>query len=665
MSKKLLFIAVIILSGNGILGYLIYKSNQKLLLSEYWVQHSTEVKFRLDKIFQTENSLRTAVKAFSITDNPIFLDAIKHEKNKIMTDVDHLLLLTNDNPMQHQRVKQLNKDINFYLIEYLKIDDENTEKNIGYFNYYLSASEATYTQKINDLIKLVENEEQKLLTDRKQQNARNVTIVNTLAVIVFVLIAAFTIALILVIHKIFLQFDEKQKREGELTIANKALHFENSQKKQRAGELVIANKELIYQNGEKGKRAAELIIADKELKYQTREKRARAAELAIADIELEFQNNEKEKRANELTIANVELVYQNSEKEKRATELNIANIELFYQNSEKEKRAHELNIANIELLYQNSEKEKRAEELLVANRELVYQNKEKEDRASELVLANKELLYQSKEKEKRADELSVANLELLYQNSEKEKRATERTVMVNDLMARNQDLEQYAYIISHNLRAPVANIIGAIDTLNDPHLATSDKAILNDGISKSVMKLDNVIKDLNAILEAKNTVHKYKEEVIFSELITDIKNSINKQLDTSNITLNCNFNAIDKMFTLKPYLYSIFYNLISNSVKYRRKNVVGKIEVVSRYLNGTLELLFTDNGMGIDMDKKGDEVFGLYKRFHGQIDGKGMGLYMVKTQVEALGGKISLTSSVNKGCIFNISFDNVANGVAA
>jgi signal transduction histidine kinase len=127
--------------------------------------------------------------------------------------------------------------------------------------------------------------------------------------------------------------------------------------------------------------------------------------------------------------------------------------------------------------------------------------------------------------------------------------------------------------------------------------------------------------------------------------------------DKNNIVINCDFSEIDEFLTLKSYLYSIFYNLISNSIKYRQQLIPGIIDIKSRLVKEKIELIFTDNGMGIDLQKKGEEVFGLYKRFHTDIEGKGMGLFMVKTQVETLGGKISIQSEVNKGTEFTIEFE--------
>jgi len=233
----------------------------------------------------------------------------------------------------------------------------------------------------------------------------------------------------------------------------------------------------------------------------------------------------------------------------------------------------------------------------------------------------------------------------------------ERLKMVNDLMVRNAELEQFGYIISHNLRAPVANIIGASSALIDPDLSAEDKQILKKGINTSVIKLDSVIKDLNQILEVKGKISEPKEIVHFSKLVDDIKFSIENMIDKDAIEIKCDFSEVDEFLTLRAYLYSIFYNIISNSIKYRRQQAQCLIEIKSRLEKNRLELIFTDNGSGIDLKKNGDDVFGLYKRFHNHIEGKGMGLFMVKTQVETLGGKISIKSAENKGTEFKIEFE--------
>ena len=412
-----------------------------------------------------------------------------------------------------------------------------------------------------------------------------------------------------------------------------------------------------HQTGEQKKWVAELIIVNNEHAFQKNEKRQRAAELIIANKELAFQNREKEKRAAELIIANKELIFQNKEKEKRASELIIANKELVFQNDEKEKRAAELIIANKELVFQNDEKEKRAAELIIANKELVFQNDEKEKRAAELIIANKELAFQNDEKEKRAAELIIANKELAFQNEEKEKRETERTKMIGDIVQRNKDLEQFSYIVSHNLRAPVANILGLVDVIQNIGLNRQEEIKTTRYLAIAARNLDNVIMDINTILDLKHNVNEKKEIVVFEELLSQIKFSLDDAITYKMVQITSNFSAVKGMVTLKSYLYSIFYNLITNSIKYKQPGVKPVIDIYSSILKDKIRIVFKDNGLGIDLKKNGKYFFGLYKRFHNHIDGKGMGLYMVKAQVESLGGTITVSSEVNIGTEFRIEFD--------
>jgi PAS domain S-box-containing protein len=233
----------------------------------------------------------------------------------------------------------------------------------------------------------------------------------------------------------------------------------------------------------------------------------------------------------------------------------------------------------------------------------------------------------------------------------------ERERMTLDITQRNKNLEQFSYIVSHNLRAPVANIIGISSAIQDTE-SDDLKNTLLEGLYISSMKLDEVIMDLTNILQIKHEIKERKEAVSFSQLSNDIYMSIQTQLETSNATVKWDFSEIDMMLTLKSYMQSIFYNLIFNSVKYRQPTIAPVIEIRSRKLKNNIELIFSDNCMGIDLQKNGAQIFGLYKRFHNnQTEGKGLGLFMVKTQVEAIGGKISVQSEVNKGTEFKIEFE--------
>jgi len=243
--------------------------------------------------------------------------------------------------------------------------------------------------------------------------------------------------------------------------------------------------------------------------------------------------------------------------------------------------------------------------------------------------------------------------------TERKAMESERFKIINDLLQRNRDLEQFAYIVSHNLRAPVTNIIGITGYLQETEMKPEEREEMNHGLRTSVYQLDTVIKDLNNILQMKHReISEKKEKVQFSKLLEDIKLSITKLIEEEQVIFITDFNDVDKIMTIKSYLHSIFYNLISNSIKYKQHNSAPVIEIKSKISENKIELIFKDNGLGIDVDKKGDQIFGLYKRFHTHAEGKGIGLYMVKTQVETLGGKISINSKINQGTEFRVVFEN-------
>ena len=184
-----------------------------------------------------------------------------------------------------------------------------------------------------------------------------------------------------------------------------------------------------------------------------------------------------------------------------------------------------------------------------------------------------------------------------------------------------------------------------------------DTKVYLEGLSASIQRLDTVIVDLNNILQVKHKINEHKEKVSFTQVVNDIKFHVSNFTDSEMIMILNDFSEIDEMSTLKSYIHSIFYNLISNSIKYRRPGVAPVIDIKSRKHGNRIEITFKDNSMGIDMEKKKDQVFGLYNRFHPQsAEGKGIGLFMVKTQVETLGGRISVSSRVNEGTEFKIEF---------
>src|SRR6185436_6697748 len=139
----------------------------------------------------------------------------------------------------------------------------------------------------------------------------------------------------------------------------------------------------------------------------------------------------------------------------------------------------------------------------------------------------------------------------------------------------------------------------------------------------------------------------------FETELTQVKNVLEFEIAESKAVITFNFQQAEGIVTVKSFLYSIMYNLLSNAIKYRSQDVPLTIHLETREDNEFICLSVKDNGMGIDMKKYGDKIFGLYNRFHGkEIEGTGIGLNLVKAQAESLGGKVEAESELNHGSTF-------------
>ena len=653
---KLFIFSFLILGINAVLGYAVYNSDQKLLDSEQWLHHSEQVIIQSANIRSLGREMQITSRDFLITDDSSFLEPLNHTQIAAFAYINVLSQLTRDNTAQQKLTDSLDLYMHKLVSYSSKAIGSRYKQGLAAVIAYTADKERKqYTNRINQITNAIQWQEEILFKQRKQMNARNEIAFRRFSLAIFMAMAGLTILLVIIAGKYLYQAMERRKRAAELDIAGKELLFQNKEKGNRAAELLIANKELMFQNEEKGKRADELAIANKELMFQNTEKEKRAAELVIANKELVFQNEEKRKRVleKEFDKNNLDALINNADDLMWSVDRKFNLITSNHPFNEFVKAFYSKEIGN------GTSVASLPSPLIQLNQ---YKNFYKRALAGESFT---EEVYNTEPVEIWS-EISFCPIRTGHEVmgiachshdiTERKLGEIERLKIVSELTKRNEELEQFAYIISHNLRAPVANIIGASSALNQTGLTTNEKAILSKGINKSVIKIDEVIHDLNNILEIKKNINESKEIVNFSRIVDDVNASISHLVDKNDVEIRYDFSDIDEYLTIKPYLYSIFLNLISNSVKYRQPGNHCIIEIMSHLLKDKLELTFSDNGMGIDLDKKGEQVFGLYKRFHTKIEGKGIGLFMVKTQVEALGGKISIKSREDVGTVFKIEF---------
>jgi len=231
----------------------------------------------------------------------------------------------------------------------------------------------------------------------------------------------------------------------------------------------------------------------------------------------------------------------------------------------------------------------------------------------------------------------------------------ERDQLIEELTSRNQDLNQFAYITSHNLRAPLSNLIGLIDILNYDLLDDYNKTIV-DMFRDSAFKLNETIYDLTQMLSIKSNKKVIIDNVSVSYVFKKVCNYFNKQIHKLGIYIHTDFECEMIPFP-KSYLESILMNLMSNAMKYYSTNRPLRIEILTKKNeDGNIILTFSDNGIGIDLLKYKDKIFGLNQRFHNHVNGSGVGLFITKTQITSMGGEIEVESELDQGCTFIITF---------
>jgi signal transduction histidine kinase len=223
------------------------------------------------------------------------------------------------------------------------------------------------------------------------------------------------------------------------------------------------------------------------------------------------------------------------------------------------------------------------------------------------------------------------------------------------LVAQNAQLEQYAFITAHNLKAPVARLKGLTNIFEITNARPNPNEEIVRRIKEASLDMDEVISDINKILQIKNFNQQDKNKIDLPDLIKKLKNRLESKSTQNNVRIETNL-QVKSILSIDTYLESILYNLIYNGIKYHRDDVDSVVEIQSYKKVKRTIIKVKDNGIGIDLDKYKSKLFGLYQRFHDHVNGKGIGLYLVKTQVEALNGKIYVTSNINEGTEFKLSF---------
>jgi PAS domain S-box-containing protein len=229
-------------------------------------------------------------------------------------------------------------------------------------------------------------------------------------------------------------------------------------------------------------------------------------------------------------------------------------------------------------------------------------------------------------------------------------------ILSDKLTNQNKQLLSFAHIISHNLRSPVSNLNLLVHFYKES-ISQEDKDDLWGNFETVVGHLNSTLDELLETLKIQEDTSKEREKLSFEKTFNAVQDILVGQIMQSKAAIKTDFAKAPLISYPKIYLESIMLNLVSNAIKYRSPERVPEINICTNDVNGQLVLIVQDNGLGIDLKRHAKSLFGLRKTFHRHNEAKGLGLFITKTQIEAMGGEITAESVVNEGTKFKVIFN--------
>ncbi|WP_299253638.1 PAS domain-containing sensor histidine kinase [uncultured Cytophaga sp.] len=222
----------------------------------------------------------------------------------------------------------------------------------------------------------------------------------------------------------------------------------------------------------------------------------------------------------------------------------------------------------------------------------------------------------------------------------------------------NNNFKHFSYTISHDLRSPINNLISIVDFINIEKINDEQTQESFSMLKKSSTHLKDTVENYIDNLNSNKSIQNTCTELNLTQSLNEVLTSIDTFITSSNTKIHIDFSETEIIQFNKIYLESIFLNLITNAIKYSRKDHTPTIHISSRKQHNIDQLIIQDNGLGFNLSEMKDELFGFNKKFHDHPDSNGIGLYLVYNHIHSMGGKIEIESEVNIGTTFTISFIN-------
>ncbi len=282
-------------------------------------------------------------------------------------------------------------------------------------------------------------------------------------------------------------------------------------------------------------------------------------------------------------------------------------------------------------------------------------HQEQETQHRELAAKSSELSLSQTKLEEAYKIIAAQNDLLSSENTQLQQHLQEKNAILEnnniELHKSLDELKQFSYTISHNLRGPVATLLGLSKLFNQADASAENRQLM-EHITTSALALDTVIRDLSDTLDIQRGGAN-KEPVDLSSLLNSVLIALEDARNECNGTVQIDL-EVKKVQAVKSYMHSILYNLLSNAFKYCDPSRPLVINFRTVFHPHEVLLEIEDNGIGIDLKRHGGNLFKMYRRFSNSRKGRGLGLYLVKMQTESMGGRIFAESQLNVGTTFKL-----------
>lgn len=228
--------------------------------------------------------------------------------------------------------------------------------------------------------------------------------------------------------------------------------------------------------------------------------------------------------------------------------------------------------------------------------------------------------------------------------------------VLNLTSKQNDRLLNFAHIVSHNLRSHSTNLSMITELLLADKISAEEQRNTLTMLQSAANGLQETIQHLNEVVQVQITSTDDLKKLDLEEIFEKVLGDIDALIQQNNAKINLSLEPNLKILGIPAYCESVFLNLLTNSLKYRSPERPCEIDIVAVNKKNKVELTVGDNGMGIDLEKYGEKLFGMYKTFHRNKDAKGIGLFITRNQIEAMGGSIRVKSHVDQGSEFLLEF---------